>query len=208
MKTLLHDYYGPAYNSPLRHEVKYVECTDKQFEIKDKVDQIVCRSGEGIAVFGNPSGKKIVIIDFENYVNQYRGQAGLGERCDFILYDGDDVVVLNELTECKERFLEEHESDGEVVKGKRSKAISQIQASISKLYHSDELKKYIDSKNNKIGLFSYKLKSDVSVANSINVAMAKFRTVNQIFADISSEEVFTDGFVFEQRIYPMSFDFQ
>lgn len=208
MKDLLYNYYGRAYNSPIRHEAKSVECEEIIFEIKDKEDQIVCKNGEGISVFSNPRQDKITIIDFEDYINKWRGQAGQGKRCDFILYDEVDYIVLNELTMCKEYFLDEHERDGIKVAGKRSHAISQIQESINKLCHVPEINDFIEEKRNKIGLFSYRIKEDACVAKEVNNAMALFKSVNTIYENISSSDVFTNGFMFEQRIYPKAFNFK
>lgn len=208
MKDLLYNYYGIAYNSLVKHDVTSVECGEIKFEIKDKEDQIVCKKGNGISVFSNPRKKKITIIDFEDYINKWRGQAGQGKRCDFILYDDVDYVVLNELTTCQERFLDNHYRDGREVTGKRSHAICQIQESINKLCHVPEIDDYINKKPNKVGLFSYKIKEDANVANEVNNTMAQFRSVNRIYENVSSSNVFTKGFVFEQRIYPEAFNFK
>ena len=208
MKDLLYNYYGKAFGSNLRHDVKYENCSESYFEIKDRDINIACNKGEGVSAFLNPSCKSIVIIDFENFVNQWRGNAGKGKKCDFILYDEDEYIILNELTYCKPEYLDQHTNDGPISLGKRSIALKQIQSTIDKLHNVNEIKTYIDKTPKKIGLFSYKINECSELNETISKSNVKFNSIKAIFSNISSESGLTDGFVFEQRVYPIPFEFE
>lgn len=208
MKELLKAYYGRAYGSPLTGVVRCEYSQDSYFEIKDRQEQIVCPSGTGVSVLSNPQRRLITIVDFENFIGSWRGNAGTGQRCDFLIYDGTDYVVFNELSCCRLLYVEDQlpeDGNGGLRKGKRSKAFMQIRESIEKLYAVPQIAEYMDRIPNRVGLFSYRTND---AENSIvGNSFRSFGRVKQIFSNIRLEESLPYGFVSEQRIYPDSFEF-
>ncbi len=209
MIGLLQNKYAAAHGSTRIPAVRHEVCNDADFCIMDKKAHIVCASlDDGVGVYDNNSKRYgITIIDFEKFVNEFKPStaAGRGKKCDFILYDNQEAyVILNELSELDAKYLEGHEVYGENKEGKRSHAIRQIQESIDKLVVSSDIRSYMDRKARRIGLFSYRINEDDSIPKEIQQSMTKFGMVKNSFSNVSAP-IFSNGFVFEQRIYPTPF---
>lgn len=209
MIGLLRNKYAAAHGSTRIPAVRHEVCNDADFCIMDKMAHIVCASLDGgVGVYDNNSKRyDMTIIDFEDFVNQFKSSnpAGKGKKCDFILYDDRDAyIILNELSALDAKYLDDHKVDGENKEGKRSHAIRQIQESIDKLIVSPDIRSYMDRRARRIGLFSYRINEADNIPKEIQQSMTKFGMVKNSFSNVSAS-IFSNGFVFEQRIYPTPF---
>lgn len=204
--------YPRAYGAKWKehYTVWYEISGEDYFEIKDRRPQIIQPNGEGVAAFSNQREERIVVVDFEQYVNQYTNalRAGSGQKCDFILCSEEwfSVFVLNELTETKERYLEAfvQPQEGERRTGKREKALRQLEASIEKLYAVPELEEYINRFERKVALFSYRIPEGDK--GEVGMSMAAFARPMSIVSSIQSSDTLGHGFSFQQRLYPQPMD--
>ncbi|RGQ78875.1 hypothetical protein DWY80_22275 [Bacteroides ovatus] len=183
-------------------EIRREEHSTGKFEIRDQQPTIIQYKGNGVSVINNNRQVNVEIVDFENYIDLYKGTpAGLGRKCDFIINPmaGYDFIVFNELPESESQYVTSFDKPmtGEHKEGKRAYAKKQLEISIEKFYSVNDL---LDAYQKKIALFSCKLsdgKSNHPMTNSIKA----FRKPHRIFSNIRSNEPMAHGFVFEQRIY-------
>lgn len=215
MKKLLEVAYHSHYKAKWKasYVVLHKTVNEPKFEISDQVPDIVCLPDTGIAQYTNVNVLDIIIINYEKYINQYGSgiEAGKGLKCDFIVYEDTNrsIFLLNELTQCKNIYLDTHQQEKEKVEGKRDKSVRQLNDTITKLMNVPVINGYINSFTKRVGLFSYKL-TDQSfgtdqMENPFIQSIANFAMPQNIVSNISGAHL-KDGFVFEQRIYPISFD--
>lgn len=183
-------------------EIRREEHPTGKFEIRDQQPTIIQYKGNGVSVINNNSQLNVEVVDFENYIDLYKGTpAGFGRKCDFIINPiaGYDFIVFNELTESESRYVTPFDipMTGEHKEGKRAYAKKQLEISIEKFYSVNDL---LDNYQKKVALFSCKL-SDGKPNHPMTNSMKAFRKTQRIFSNIHSNEPMAHGFVFEQRIY-------
>jgi hypothetical protein len=158
--------------------------------------------GVGEARFSNPQQKRIYIIDFEHYIDSFNGssQASKGKKCDFILSDLEmqSWIVLNELYE------------GDNPDNKLETARLQFKSTIEKLgldkkEQVDGNAHFLSQFTYKVALLSYKFKSSKG-ESKVAKGISGFNKPTQIVGNVTSEELFPEGFVMVQRIYPEPFE--
>lgn len=171
-------------------------------EIRDGQPQIVQYAGHGVSVITNHSEMDVEIIDFEHYINIFKGtNAGMGRKCDFIINPiaGYDFIVFNELTESESQYIKPFTSPttGEEKEGKLAYAKRQLEISIEKFY---SINNFLDSYTKKVALFSCRL-TDTKPNQTMSKSVRAFRKPQKIFSNIRAHELLSHDFVFEQRIY-------
>ena len=153
--------------------------------------------GKGKARFSNPQKKEIYIIDFEHYIDSFpeRTPAREGKKCDFILSDLETQswIVLNELC------------TGNNPDNKLDKARLQFKSTIAKLsLDKTAPKPFLSQFTYKVALLSYKFKSSKG-ESLVAKGISGFNKPTQIVGNVTSEELFPEGFVMVQCIYPTPF---
>lgn len=192
---------------PLKFPLRVEYTSAKFFEIKDKGTGIIQKAGGGVSVFENHDGKRVEIIDFEKYINDFRkGKACEGGRCDFVLSsaDGFDFLILNELTMTKSEYLHGfvQPTTGIPRIGKMEYARDyQLPETIDKLNHAKGL---LPKYKHKTALFSYRL-PDGGARNAATISMGIFQKPVQNVSNITMHQSLMEGFVFEQRVYPQAY---
>lgn len=158
--------------------------------------------GVGEARFSNPQQKRIYIIDFEHYIDSFKGssQASKGKKCDFILSDLDTQswIVLNELYE------------GDNPDNKLEKARAQLKSTIGKLCldkdeQADGNAHFLSQFTYKVALFSYRFESS-KVESAVAKGISGFNKPTLIVGNVTLEAPLPEGFVMVQRIYPAPFE--
>ena len=158
--------------------------------------------GVGEARFSNPQQKRIYIIDFEHYIDSFKGssQASKGKKCDFILSDLDTQswIVLNEL------------STGNNPENKRDTAQLQFDSTIEKL--SLDKKEQVDGNAHflsqftyRVALLSYRFESSEG-ESAVAKGISGFNKPTQIAGNVTLEGCLPEGFVWVQCIYPTPFE--
>ncbi len=152
--------------------------------------------GEGEARFSNPQKKEVYIIDFEHYIDSFPEQtpAREGKKCDFILSDLETQswIVLNEL--------------GNNLDNKLDKARLQFKSTIAKLsLDKDTPRPFLSQFTYKVALLSYKFKSSKG-ESLVAKGISGFNKPTQIVGNVTSEELFPEGFVWVQCIYLTPFE--
>lgn len=156
--------------------------------------------GKGKARFSNPQQKEIYIIDFEHYIDSFpeRTPAREGKKCDFILSDLETQswIVLNEL--------------GNNLDNKLDKARLQFKSTIEKLgldkkEQVDGNAHFLSQFTYKVALLSYKFKSSKG-ESLVAKGISGFNKPTQIVGNVTSEELFPEGFVWVQCIYLTPFE--
>lgn len=208
LKTGFLSHYGVRWDSS-KNSLRREEKSSIKFEIKDKEDTIVQYTGHGVSVLNNKLNVNVEIIDFEDFMNQFDDTpAGIEDRCDFIINPiaGYDVIVFNELTETKSRYIHPfvQPTTGEEREGKLNYAKGQLKSSIERFYICDN---FLDNYGRKVALFSYKLTDTDMPNNPAMMSMKAFQSVTGIYANISSDDM-PHGFTFEQRVYNKEFIFR
>ncbi|MDR2791965.1 MAG: hypothetical protein LBB27_04455 [Tannerellaceae bacterium] len=90
----------PEYPLPERLSVRKETVCDARFDIQDKRPRIKQPVGAGSATYINRERKTLVLIDYENFLNQMPKHAEGIKRCDFIVYEeGKSVFILHELSQ-------------------------------------------------------------------------------------------------------------
>lgn len=156
--------------------------------------------GEGEARFSNPQQKEIYIIDFEHYIDSFKGgsQASKGKKCDFILSDLETQswIVLNELSMGQSEYLAKKEKDARL----------QFKSTIAKLsLDKTAPKPFLSQFTYKVALLSYKFKSSKG-ESLVAKGISGFNKPTQIVGNVTSEELFPEGFVWIQCIYLTPFE--
>lgn len=116
------------------------------------------------------SGGGVTLIEFEYFINGFRQMKG--EKCDYILHDKGDKIVLSDFTCSRTEYLENHWRDGKTVVGKRTKVRSQIEESIRKPYAVPTIAAHIDGYKEKIGLLGYRLR-DEELSSNLPATLAR-----------------------------------
>lgn len=173
-----------------------------KFEIRDGQQQIVQYKGDGVSVINNNSETAVEIIDFEHYINIFRGtDAGKGRKCDFIINPiaGYDFIVFNELTESETQYIKPYifPETGEEKEGKLAYVKKQLESSIEKFYSVND---FLDKYEKRVALFSCRL-TDGKPKRYMTQSVSAFRKPQKILSNIRAHEPLSHGFVFEQRIY-------
>ena len=159
--------------------------------------------GEGEARFSNPQKREVYIIDFEHYIDSFPEQtpAREGKKCDFILSDLEmqSWIVLNEL------------STGNNPENKRDTAQLQFKSTIEKLCldkkeQVDGNAHFLSQFTYRVALLSYKFSSREGGESLVAKASDAFSKPSRIAGNITSEELFPEGFVWVQCIYPEPFE--
>lgn len=157
--------------------------------------------GKGKARFSNPQKREVYIIDFEHYIDSFPEQtpAREGKKCDFILSDLEmqSWIVLNELYE------------GDNPDNKLETARLQFKSTIEKLgldkkEQVDGNAHFLSQFTYKVALLSYKFKSSKG-ESKVAKGISGFNKPTQIVGNVTSEELFPEGFVMVQCIYPTPF---
>lgn len=207
---LLHDYPN-AYNQTFPSGSRlYMETTkESHFELRDKCATMLQAGGQGVALFSNTKGRVIEIIDFEKYIDEYLKQdkkhktTHKGKKCDFIIFPdtGTDFLILNEVAERQEKYIIE----GGQTPPKSVIARQQLKDSIDKL---NKVPNFLKQFTHKVALFSFCLPKEdpTSVSSPMAESMEKFQLPITIANDITMEIIIAEGFIFEQRIYPMAYE--
>ncbi|MGP1460289.1 MAG: hypothetical protein ACTTKF_01745 [Bacteroides sp.] len=154
--------------------------------------------GVGEARFSNPQQKRIYIIDFEHYIDSFKGssQASKGKKCDFILSDLDTQswIVLNEL------------STGNNPENKRDTAQLQFDSTIEKLsLDKNTPRPFLSQFTYKVALLSYRFSSREG-ESAVAKGISGFNKPTQIAGNVTLEGCLPEGFVMVQRIYPAPFE--
>ncbi len=173
-----------------------------KFEIRDGQPQIVQYTGNGVSVINNNQDIDVEIVDFEHYINIFKGKnAGEGRKCDFIINPiaGYDFIIFNELTESESQYIWP-EAEGKK-EGKLAYAKKQLEISIEKFY---SVNNFLDSYAKKVALFSCRL-TDGKPNRIMSQSLKAFRKPQKIFSNIRAHEPLVHDFVFEQRIYNMEY---
>jgi len=136
---------------PDKLNVRYEDIRDKEFDIiDDKEKAVICvRKNSGGATYHNLKERSIKFIDYEDIINQFplRLQNGI-KRCDFIAYDyeGNSFFILNELSQS----------------AKLKDAIEQLYSTALRLTRVEQIKIFINSKENRQCIFSNRSSKDAS----------------------------------------------
>ena len=147
-------------------------------------------------------------FDLENYLMEYARHYQLARscKCDFlhvdVLYK---YFVLNELTCSIEKYVDPYTNSKGTQDGKREHARKQLNNVINLLIQVDDLKTFIATFSEKIGLFSWRIPS--SQTNAAEKAMNLFMQPQQLVGNITIISEMNQGFKFVQQIYPYSFKF-
>ena len=154
--------------------------------------------GEGEVRFSNPQQKEVYIIDFEHYIDSFKGgnQASKGEKCDFILSDLETQswIVLNELC------------TGNNPDNKLEKARAQLKSTIGKLcLDKNAPKPFLSPTTYRIALLSYKFSSREG-GSLVAKGISGFSNPSQSPKIITLKEPLPEGFVMVQCIYPTPFE--
>lgn len=156
--------------------------------------------GVGEARFSNPQQKRIYIIDFEHYIDSFKGssQASKGKKCDFILSDLETQswIVLNELSMGQSEYLAKKEKDARL----------QFDSTIEKLsLDKSTPRPFLSQFTYKVALLSYRFSSSEG-ESLVAKGISGFNNPTQIAENITLEGRLSEDFVWVQCIYPASFE--
>lgn len=147
-------------NLPEDFKLQYCVTDAKEFDIQDEQADIIKLPGEGIATYKNSSTDKIVVVNYEEFIQSLRLKKI--KSCDFVTYSNDNMsfFICNELsTGCK--------------KNKCPDARYQFENTIRDLYKCEEIKKIIDNYSKKYCVLSLKhtkITSPDNMAGAFNFA--------------------------------------
>ena len=159
-----------------------------KFELCDQRETIIQEEGMGDSVI-LWQGEQVEVIDFEGYIKDNYKEAEEGKVCDFLIVQGDEFVLFNEVSRRKSKYRS----------AKKKKAKKQLKASIERFYEVGNL---LDSYKKKVMLFSFRSRSTKQPEEYL-VAESKEKIVKQ--PDETNKDLresFLHGFTFEQRLYP------
>lgn len=159
-----------------------------KFELCDQRETIIQEEGMGDSVI-LWQGEQVEVIDFEGYIKDNYKEAEEGKVCDFLILQGDELVLFNEVSRRKSKQR----------RAKKREAKKQLEASIKRFYEVGNL---LDSYKKKVALFSFRPRSTEQPEEYL-VAESKEKIVKQ--PDETNKDLresFLHGFTFEQRIYP------
>jgi hypothetical protein len=128
------------------------------FEVSDKLD-VIEKEGDGIAKYHNETETLINIVNFEQFINQFKQNttAGRGMKCDLILFDFENkILVFNELTNTQVKYLYPHLRDGGTVEGKQQHAFSQLKYSVERLENVPVIRDRINLFLRRVLIFSHR----------------------------------------------------
>lgn len=159
-----------------------------KFELCDQRETIIQEEGMGDSVI-LWQGEQVEVIDFEGYIKDNYKEAEEGKVCDFLIVQGDELVLFNEVSRRKPKQR----------RVKKREAKKQLEASIKRFYEDGE--NLLDGYKKKVVLFSFRPRSteqpeEYLVAES----KEKFGKPDETNEDL--QESFPHGFTFEQRLYP------
>lgn len=152
--------------------------------------------------------KEAIVIDYEGFINSLAGtKAGTGRKCDNIVYTSDkEKFLLNELTCSQSKYIEAYTANGKDQLGKRATAVKQLNEAISKLCAVPAIDTFIQSFNQNVGLFAYRLKPMSAVEkeqdNKAMEAIRDFLLPLSAIPMIQTDKGLDKGFVFVQMMYP------
>lgn len=163
---------------------------------------------EKVVALYSVNNAEVKTYDIETYLTTYAKfyQKAKGCRCDYLHIDTSKKhFVLNELTCSAEKYVDPFENSKGLQDGKREKARKQMNTVIELMMEVEELKAYIHSYAQNIGLFSWKIPE--SKANDAERAMNLFMQPQQTVGNITILSSIDGGFKFMQQIYPSQFKF-
>lgn len=154
--------------------------------------------------------KEAIVIDFEGFINSLSGtEVGKGRKCDIVLYTLDkDKFILNELTCSRADYILPYKSQGKDKPGKRATAVNQINDTIKRLEEVKKIDSFINSFNERIGLFACRVKNPSNQSMTHNVAiqgMQQFMRPSHNIASLKVDNLLNHGFTFIQLVYPQAF---
>lgn len=170
---------------------------NKDFDLKDKSESgIVLPKGIGDASFHNSLEKEFYILDFENLRNKLNPCAILDDekitkKCDYFIAEreGKSICIFNEITSSQEKYLTKKEDT----------AKQQLLHSLKCVEKCPDLWTEIQSFNERICLFSYKLSNAGAPAqNAFNKALEFENNEGIIY---SNEEIERLGFKYKRIGY-------
>lgn len=142
----------------------------------------------------------VMEIDYDAFISELFLQHEKPKNCDFIL-SSQNSIVLCELTCSHEKALTPLAKSG----GKRAQAMCQLSVTKKMLYKVPEIAQYInDNCTRKVLLFGYRLKSKILESDQAKYTNPFLSAPGASDAIIIS--LGDDGFVFEQREFPKSFN--
>ncbi len=152
--------------------------SERTFDLDDKREGIIVAYKAGNVSFELTSETEVQVIDYESYLNEFRGtrfETGRS-RCDFILYDmkNNGFFILNEQTSASgsasnlsKPILDKHKNV-RFPDGKYGKAEKQLAVTLDTLKNVSTIDAFINTFTRKICLMSYVISqpeaSDVSNA--------------------------------------------
>lgn len=147
--------------------------SDVHFDIMDKQATICLPIGKGSATYHNPQKKKILFIDYEDFINKLPPNLVHEiKRCDFIAYEinrGLSFFILNEL------------SQSSSAKNKLNAARQQLHATALNLCKTPDIQSFINRFAIKKCVFSNKTQR---INTPKNIANAFFRIQSYLPAPI------------------------
>lgn len=218
MKDLLEKDFMKHY-SVVRTSSVHTATYNADFALKDEKACIACaKIGKDVACkihevvkFGCKE-KTATVIDYEGFINSLAGtDVGEGKKCDNILYTSDkDKFVLNELTCSQAKYIEPYATREEDQLGKRATAMVQFNQTIDKLCAVPAIDTFIQSFNQTVGLFAYRLKPMPTGTDSNNnqgvQGMQQFLQPLTATPAIQIPKGLNKEFAFVQVLYPNTYD--
>lgn len=195
MHSLLTSAFPAKYStrSNVQYEVeafhRVVNDTTSSFALSDEVESMLVDPAEGIWCCTNTSETDIHVINYEQYINQYRkGEASTSKRCDFVLYDaGQSHFVVAELTHCKQDSLTRPVSERTSL-SKEEYTRLKFQDTIRILCAVSEINSFIKNHPIKSCVFACRLKDDQQTIDTVSHSMDGFQAVVQEVGTITHNE--------------------
>lgn len=192
------------------HQV--VNATTASFALSDQATGMLVDMEEGIWCCNNRAGTDIHVINYEQYIGQYRkGEVSKGKRCDFVLYDARrSHFVVVELTHCKQNSLKRPVSNSSP-KTKEETAETKYRDTIQTLCGISEIRSFIEQYPVKSCVFACRLKDDQDTQDTVSRAMDGFQAAVQEVGTITRTKplvIENMGFRYIRCIYPEPYVFQ
>lgn len=209
MKRLLEQYFAQSYKSTKIITVEeriekgdFSTTDDKSCNDCNKYFSESCGEKE---VSLHKSDKEIHIIRFEDIFQKFSNIKDIsqGGCCDLLMYS-DEKIAVTDMTCSRPQYLEQYEVCGKQKPGKRAYAYKQMEDSIRKLRHCDEINRKIDSYSHRIAIFSVRKKVFAleSVPSDVAKQMNGFSKMSDQIQHINIRTDMGNGFHFIVQEYP------
>ena len=179
MKDLLKFDYTAHYNQPVSTiDNFYTSTRNIYFELKDDINLVYNDKGQGVARFNNPREIEVFVLNYEEFVKSlspvYKNRR---QVCDILLHTANEKqLLLCELTDTFEKYVNTFSNDKGSQPGKRNKAIKQLQQSLSDLIAVPSIACFIEKHSTKQCCFFNKQPKAPVTINAVNA----FNRINNL----------------------------